>query len=268
MKRILIYVPYVMVSNLSLIFHIAQKGIILSSCGCFFCSPCLQRISSPTPICPNCKKQIDFAKSLDLRVKENFMKINFIFDEPEMHLKKVIESIKFQKMHQKKYINFLENKIETLLKENNSLKQQFIHPSPMTQCPTYDDQLSTINTSTNTNSGYIDLSKIKKIEPKRNKKQSNKAIMNQYTPIEIKHNVNNLNARTASEQFNNQLNMLNVNINNSNKNVGNNIPMSPYKNDYYRDTIKRKAQNLQTPLQEDSNTIKRRTYYNNKYYKY
>ena len=71
------------------------------------------------------------------------------------------------------------------------------------------------------------------------KKKSNKAIMNQYTPIEIKHNVNNLNARTASEQFNNQLNMLNVNINNSNKNVGNNIPMSPYKNDYYRDTIAR-----------------------------
>ena len=235
-----------------LILLLAHSGIILSSCGCFFCQSCLHQITNPTPFCPRCKKPIDFNKSLDLRQKENLRKISFIFDEPETHLKKVIESIKFQKMHQKKYINFLESKIDNLIKENHTLKEQFKSNVNVTQ--SYDDQLSTINTVNST--AYIDLSKIKKIEPKRNTRQSNK--MNQATPIMIKSNVNNLNAQTASKNCSaTQYNMLNVNINNSSKNM-----LSPYqgKNESY---YKKEISNLHTPLQADHTTTRPRSYYNN-----
>lgn len=238
---------------------LAHPGIILSSCGCFFCQSCIQQITNPSPFCPRCKKQIDFNKSLDLRQKENLRKISFIFDEPETHLKKVIESIKFQKMHQKKYINFLESKIDNLIKENHTLKEQF--KSTVTQ--SYDDQLSTINTTVKS-PAYIDLSKIKKIEPKRNTRQSNK--MNQATPLIMKNNVNNLNAQTASKNCSaNQYNMLNVNINDSSRNM-----LSPYqgKNNelYYRKDMS----NLRTPLQGDYTTARPKSYYNNntKYYNY
>lgn len=74
-------------------------------------------------------------------------------------------------------------------------------------------------------SNMIDMSKIKKIEPKRGTvNQSNKLLGSAYTPI----NINNLNARTASGQFSNNpgKGLLNVNINNN----SNKLNVSPYMN--------------------------------------
>lgn len=207
-----------------------QKAAILSSCGCFICTSCLQNLNG-NYICPNCKKPIDFKKSVDLKSKDNFKKISYVFEEPENNLKKIIEAIKFQKMHQKKYISFLENKIDHLIKENKDLKMNLNNfsyqgdPNQMTamkpnrslEYSDYRDDLSTANSS------YIDLSKIKKIEP-RQAKRNNKMNSYQYTPIDVRHtNVNNLNAQTSG-QFMKQKNLINLNINNPSARARDNSP--------------------------------------------
>ena len=87
----------------------------------------------------------------------------------------------------------------------------------------------------------IDLSKIKKIEPKsiNHRTEKNIHIINDdYTS-----NINNLNVQTAREQYKNgnQTNILNVNINNSNKNgyspyyknIGTETPLN-YNNNAYK----------------------------------
>ena len=82
----------------------------------------------------------------------------------------------------------------------------------------------------------------------------------------MNNNVNNLNAQTASKNCSaNQYNMLNVNINDSSRNM-----LSPYqgKNNelYYRKDMS----NLRTPLQDDYTTARPKSYYNinTKYYNY
>ena len=219
-----------------------------------------------------CNKVIDFQKTLDLRAKENIKKINFIFNEPETQLKKVIETFKFQKMHQKKYISFLENKIENLLQENTTLKQNL--KAAVNSNTTLNNSInlsasnnenisySAINSS---NNAYIDLSKIKKIEPKqRIMKQSNKMYVQQLTtPIDmVKQNVVNLNAQTASEQHNHN-NMLNVNINNNNMNLStnSNSPFNTQINVVGIHTNKKITQ-LHTPI-NNNHLYKTSNYYNN-----
>ena len=131
-------------------------------------------------------------------------------------------------MHQKKYISFLENKIENLLQENTTLKQNLKAAVNSNTTLNNSINLSASNNDNvsysainNSNNAYIDLSKIKKIEPKqRIMKQSNKMYAQQLTtPIDIvKQNVVNLNAQTASEQHNHN-NMLNVSFINAGYNV-------------------------------------------------
>jgi predicted amidophosphoribosyltransferase len=94
------------------------------SCGCLFCDYCYNQILKiKNPFCPNCKNQIEQNKSLNLKNPNQAKKISFLFLDPEKEIKKMMKALKYQKIQQKKYINFLENKIEVLLKENNSLKE-------------------------------------------------------------------------------------------------------------------------------------------------
>lgn len=223
-------------------------------------------------MCKLCNKVIDFQKTLDLRAKENIKKINFIFNEPETQLKKVIETFKFQKMHQKKYISFLENKIENLLQENTTLKQNLKAAVNSNTTLNNSINLSASNNENvsysainSNNNAYIDLSKIKKIEPKqRIMKQSNKMYAQQLTtPIDmVKQNVVNLNAQTASEQHNHN-NMLNVNINNNNMNLStnSNSPFNTQINVVGIHTNK-KVMQLHTPI-NNNHLYKTSNYYNN-----
>lgn len=112
------------------------------------------------------------------------------------------------------------------MKENTSLKETLKtsasfymnnNRSNISYCNTRDRSIDMSPIPNN----VIDMSKIKKIEPKRGTlNQSNKGLSQM--------NVNNLNAQTASGQFSNQQGrgLLNVNINtNSNKGMA-----SPYLN--------------------------------------
>ena len=46
-----------------------------------------------------------------------------MFNEPEIELEKFRQSLKFHENHQNQYIEFLENKIKCLIKENNTLRE-------------------------------------------------------------------------------------------------------------------------------------------------
>ncbi len=202
------------------------------TCGCLFCENCINQILKiKNAICPNCKKQIDFSKSINLKNPNQAKQISFIFLDPEKEMKKMMKALKYQKMQQKKYINFLENKIDNLLKENNSLKETIkekainnnnnnkynnnINNNNYNIFQTHDQNL---NNESFDGRNVIDLSQIKKIEPKSGNHQSKK--INNFIPDDYTININNLNVQTASEQFKkgNQHNILNVNINNSNRN--------------------------------------------------
>ncbi len=133
-------------------------------------------------------------------------------------------------MHQKKYIEFLEKKIEQLSKENQKLKENLMNGRADNIVNT---SLGKINTSSSNNqSNFLDLKQIKKIEPKRIDRPSNK-VVNKNAADNIK--IDNLNAKTAEimktspglgnnfqnslmhTNLNNQKTLINVNINNSNK---------------------------------------------------
>jgi len=45
-------------------------------------------------MCFGCGKSIDFSKVIDLTNKESLKKIEFIYDEPEIQLKKIVDCIK------------------------------------------------------------------------------------------------------------------------------------------------------------------------------
>ncbi len=95
------------------------------TCGCLFCENCCNQILKiKNAFCPNCKKQIDFSKSINLKNPNQVKQISFIFLDPEKEIKKMMKALKYQKIQQKKYINFLENKIDNLLKENTKLNYE------------------------------------------------------------------------------------------------------------------------------------------------
>ena len=226
------------------------------TCGCLFCENCYYQVSKiKNLLCPNCKKTIDFNKTINLKNSNQAKQISFIFIDPEIEIKKMMKALKYQKIQQKKYINFLENKIDILLKENNSLKETIKEKSInnnniIYNNNNYNHQVKYNNIyqsyEKNMNDYYdgrniIDLSKIKKIEHKsiNHRTEKNIHIINDdYTS-----NINNLNVQTAREQYRNgnQTNILNVNINNSNKNgyspyyknIGTETPLN-YNNNAYK----------------------------------
>ena len=46
-----------------------------------------------------------------------------MFNEPEIEIEKLKQSLKFHESHQNKYIAFLENKIKKLMQENNNIRE-------------------------------------------------------------------------------------------------------------------------------------------------
>lgn len=75
-----------------------NRGDLLNSCGCFYCGDCFRNSKSYINIekasCMVCSKPVDFSRAIEVNNKESVKKIEFIFDEPEVHLKKVIDCLK------------------------------------------------------------------------------------------------------------------------------------------------------------------------------
>ena len=74
-------------------------------------------------VCPICKSLFNFQKCINLRDKNDKEKISYIFNEPEIEIEKLRQSLKFHENHQNQYIAFLENKIKNLMRENNNLRE-------------------------------------------------------------------------------------------------------------------------------------------------
>lgn len=220
-----------------------NKSCIFLQCGCMFCENCFKTIISNKNNnkfnCPICKKDININNLLNLKKKEDIKKISFIFNDTEKELKKVMQNLSFQRSATNKYINFLENKVNFLLKENSELKNlnnSLIENQNNINNNSLNDsnyEYNTTNSRTRNSNQFLDITQIKKIEPKSRKRSSNKA--NQLTPITFRNEkINNLNVQTASEQTNEKMNVLNININNPSTNNLNdnnlNYLKTPYNN--------------------------------------
>ena len=97
---------------------------ILGSCKCLFCYDCLKKLASNSiKNCPICKSLLNFQKCINLRDKNDKEKVIYMFNEPEIELEKFKQSLKFHENHQNQYIEFLENKIKNLIRENNILRE-------------------------------------------------------------------------------------------------------------------------------------------------
>jgi len=75
--------------------------LALASCGCFYCPDCYKTSKSYINIekvtCISCSKPIDYTKTIDLNNKESVKKVEFIYDDPDVQLRKIIEIIKVSK---------------------------------------------------------------------------------------------------------------------------------------------------------------------------
>jgi hypothetical protein len=76
---------------------IVNKGLLLTSCGCFYCPDCFKASKSyinEKVVCMACSKPVDYSKTIDINNKESVKKVEFIYDDPDVQLKKIIEIIK------------------------------------------------------------------------------------------------------------------------------------------------------------------------------
>ena len=89
-----------------------------------FCFKCCEKLNNfKIGICPVCKNKIDITKFVNLSDKKSFNKVRFLFEDPEIQIEKFRQAFKFQETSQNKYILFLQYKMQTLMKENTSLRE-------------------------------------------------------------------------------------------------------------------------------------------------
>ena len=166
----------------------------------------------------------------------------FLFENQDINIKKIQQSIKFQKKNRIQYIEFLEKRLKALITENKNLKKY----SAMTNNKAINKENINNNISNNANNnisrninnsntsysteGNNSIYKtpnvtdrksyLKKIEIKKSNEYKNSTKYSPYINRYEKNlnNVTNLNAQTAFEQqySNMQGNNINVNINDDN----------------------------------------------------
>jgi hypothetical protein len=76
---------------------LVKIGSFFSSCGCFYCSECFKDCKSynvERSSCFSCQKNTDFNRAIDLNDKESIKRIEFIYDDPDLLMRRVLDSIK------------------------------------------------------------------------------------------------------------------------------------------------------------------------------
>lgn len=182
---------------------------------------------------------------MNLKEKKDISKLMFLFEDPDAQIKRLQQSLKFQKKHQSQYIAFLENKVKSLLNENSNLRRSInvmngnINNNEKNNSNNLNNGKNcSINDSLNSNSSNVKYemdkysticstpnitkmnANMKKIEIKQSNENYNSS---RYTPYinrynENLNNVKNLNRQTVLEHSNKQNSNINVNINNNNSN--------------------------------------------------
>jgi len=182
-----------------------------------------------------------------LREKSEVSKIIFLFENQELNIKKIQQSIRIQKKNRLQYIEFLEKRVKALISENKNLKKyseinnnmnninnnEINSKTNIANISYYSNNKNYINSN---NSNYLldsnsslyktpnvtdRKSHLKKIELKKSNEYQNSI---KYSPYinrydENLNNVKNLNAQTALEQQYSSKqggNNINVNINDDN----------------------------------------------------
>lgn len=93
MKSLITFAMFVIVKLTNLV----KKGTILNSCGCFYCIECYKSSKSyniEKTTCFSCSKPVDYKRAIDVTNKDSVKRIEFLYEDPETLLKKVIECIK------------------------------------------------------------------------------------------------------------------------------------------------------------------------------
>lgn len=204
-----------------------NKGNYLLPCFCLCCSLCSKKITANnnTSNCFICNAGIDFKKIVNLAKKETFQKYSFIFNDPEQIFKQGLETLKFQKSYQKKYINFLTKSGEFNINNYKGNGRD--------------------NSRDNTRIGNKDIEKKTII----NNNASNTSNLNNYISTNTSiYNNNEENNNDISEESGNYYNNANNNKNNNNSlvNLTTNVKkVSPKPNNNQVNSINQKSLNVQ-----------------------
>ncbi|TNV81305.1 hypothetical protein FGO68_gene10304 [Halteria grandinella] len=109
-----------------------QQGLMMVQCGCFYCENCyLDAYNSnlEEQKCISCSKIM--GQVFDMRKRDDLKRIASNIQNPHEIMQKVINAIKFQELHTKKYIAHLEKQlhqgrvqISNLKKDNQELRDQ------------------------------------------------------------------------------------------------------------------------------------------------
>ena len=79
---------------------LVNQGSFLTTCGCFYCIECFNNSKSynvEKTNCFSCSKEIEFKRAIDVKNKESVRRVEFIYADPEIHLKKILDCIKVRK---------------------------------------------------------------------------------------------------------------------------------------------------------------------------
>ncbi len=223
----------------SLIILDAKPGI-LSSCGCLYCQNCTKKlIGKSIQTCPTCKYNINFQNFKNLRDKNELSKIMFLFENQDLNIKKIQQSIKIQKKNRMQYIEFLERRLKSLITENKNLKKYF--------------SMSNNNINTYANNENIN-------NMNKNNMPNKNTINNYYLNNKQKAYINNSNASYNTDRSSNDIyntpnladrksNLKRIEIKKSNE-YKNSTKYSPYINRYDENLNNVKNLNAQTAFEQ------------------
>ncbi len=163
-----------------------QPGLFILCCSCLYCKGCLKDFCmKKMSQCFICNKQIELSKTIDLTKKEAFAKYSFMFSDPELIIKKGLESLAFQKNYQKKQLEYLKAKVEV---NENKVKEARESVKYSAYNNVVNSSLFTTEKQESKPFNILDELQIKKVSPKYSSKPDLKESLK----------IKNLNAQTVN----------------------------------------------------------------------
>ena len=186
-----------------------------------------------------------------MKDKKEVSKVIYLFENQENNIKKIQQSIKIQKKNRTQYINFLEQKLKSLMQENKNLKKSYmVMNNNASNNISFNESLNRSNSSEMSN--YMN-SNLKNINNYSNENKQNNYQNNYYN--------NNKNKNNYSIEAQNPLyktpnivdrgsNLKKIEIKKSNECHQSSIKYSPYINRYDENLNNVKNLNAQTAFEQ------------------
>ena len=185
-----------------------------------------------------------------MKDKKEVSKIIYLFENQENNIKKIQQSIKIQKKNRSQYINFLEQKVKSLMQENKNLKKSYmVMNNNASNNISFNESLNRSNSSEMSN--YMNSNHKNKYNYSNENKQN--YYQNNYFNNKNKNNYN-IDAQNTLYKTPNVVdrgsNLKKIEIKKSNEYHQSSIKYSPYINRYDENLNNVKNLNAQTAFEQ------------------